>query len=84
MLNVAFAIVAPPDRSGVVLAFFAFVLVALAQADDTRLGLYVVPVWFVGLGAAWYFNRQTPLQQARIAEWKAVAAAEKAALALTR
>jgi D-serine/D-alanine/glycine transporter len=28
-------------------------------------------VWFLLLGAAWYFNRQTPLQQARIAEWNA-------------
>jgi len=33
------------------------------------------------LGVAWHFNRQTPLQQARIAEWKAEAAIEKAALA---
>jgi D-serine/D-alanine/glycine transporter len=55
----------------VVLAFFVFMLVALAQADDTRLALVVAPVWFLLLGAAWYFNRQTPLQQARIEEWKA-------------
>jgi D-serine/D-alanine/glycine transporter len=72
----------------VVLAFFAFMIVALAQAADTRLGLFVVPIWFVLLGVAWYFNRQTPLQQARIAEWKAMADAEKIALtetaALTR
>ena len=64
----------------VVLAFFAFMIVALAQAADTRLGLFVVPIWFVLLGVAWYFNRQTPLQQARIAEWKAMAEAEKIAL----
>jgi D-serine/D-alanine/glycine transporter len=64
----------------VVLAFFVFVLVALAQADDTRLGLYVVPAWFLALGAAWYVNRKTPLQQARIAEWKAMSTDEKAAL----
>jgi D-serine/D-alanine/glycine transporter len=56
----------------VVLAFFGFMLVALGQADDTRLALLVAPLWFLMLGAAWYFNRQTPLQQARIAEWKAV------------
>ncbi len=62
----------------VVLAFFVFVIVALAQADDTRLGLYVVPLWFIALGAAWFVNRKTPLQQGRIAEWKAMAAAEKA------
>jgi D-serine/D-alanine/glycine transporter len=64
----------------VVLAFFAFVIVALAQDKDTRLGLYVVPAWFLALGAAWYFNRQTPLQQERINEWKAMATAEKAEL----
>jgi D-serine/D-alanine/glycine transporter len=64
----------------VVLAFFVFVLVALAQDAETRLGLYVVPAWFLALGAAWYFNRQTPVQQARVEEWKAVTAAEKAAL----
>jgi D-serine/D-alanine/glycine transporter len=65
----------------VVLAFFGFVLVALTQASDTRLGLYVAPLWFAGLGAAWYVNRQTPEQHARIIEWKMTAAAEKAELA---
>ncbi len=64
----------------VVLAFFGFVLVALTRADDTRTGLFVAPIWFAGLGVAWFFNRRTPVQQARIVEWKAVAAAEKAAL----
>src|SRR5664279_2126337 len=64
----------------VVLVFFFLMLVALAQAPDTRLGLYVAPIWFVLLGVAWFFNRQTPLQQARIAEWKAEAAIERAAL----
>ncbi len=65
----------------VVLVFFGLMLVALAQAADTRLGLYVAPIWFVILGIAWYFNRKTPLQQARILEWEAEAAADKAALA---
>jgi D-serine/D-alanine/glycine transporter len=60
----------------VVLAFFVFVVVALGQADDTRLGLFVAPAWFLGLGAAWHFNRKTPLQQARIEEWKARSAEE--------
>jgi D-serine/D-alanine/glycine transporter len=58
-----------------VLAFFAFMLVALAQAEDTRLALFVAPFWFLILAAAWHFNRKTPLQQARIAEWKAESAA---------
>jgi len=62
----------------VVLAFFVFMLVALGQADDTRLALFVAPVWFLLLGAAWYFNRKSPLQQARIVEWKAVRSQEEA------
>ena len=55
----------------IVLAFFALMVVALAGDPDTRLGLYVVPLWFVLLGVVWNFQRKTPLQQARIAEWKA-------------
>lgn len=39
-----------------------------------------VSAWRVH-GGAWYFNRQTPLQQARIAEWKAVRDAEKVTVA---
>jgi D-serine/D-alanine/glycine transporter len=62
----------------VVLAFFVFMLVALAQADDTRLALFVAPIWFLLLGAAWRFNRKTPLQQARIVEWQAVRSEEVA------
>jgi D-serine/D-alanine/glycine transporter len=65
----------------VTLAFFALMIVALAQDAETRLGLYVFPIWLLLMGVAWYFNRQTPLQQARIEEWKAEAAAEKLALA---
>jgi D-serine/D-alanine/glycine transporter len=65
----------------VVLVFFVLMIVALAQSADTRPGLFVAPIWFVLLGGAWYFNRQTPMQQARIADWKAEAAIEKAALA---
>ncbi len=64
----------------VVLAFFAFMLWALGQADDTRLALIVAPIWFLVLGIAWYVNRRAPLQQARVEEWKAEARAEKAAL----
>jgi len=56
-------------------------IVALAQGADTRLGLFVFPIWLLFMGVAWYFNRKTPLQQARILEWEAEAAADKAALA---
>ncbi|MEO6200363.1 MAG: amino acid permease [Cryobacterium sp.] len=64
----------------VVLGFFAFMVWALGQAEDTRLALIVAPLWFLGLGAGWYVNRKAPLQQARIAEWAAEARAEKSAL----
>jgi len=67
----------------VVLVFFALMLVALAMDAETRLGLYVAPIWFVLLGFAWRHNSKTPRQQARIAEWKTMAAAEKAALTET-
>ncbi|MHA7144636.1 amino acid permease [Arthrobacter sp. TmT3-37] len=65
----------------VVLAFFLFMLFALAQAEDTRLALVVTPLWFILLGAAWYLNRRTPLQQARIEEHKATLRSERSAAA---
>lgn len=65
----------------VTLVFFALMIVTLAQDADTRLGLFVFPIWLLFMGVAWYFNRKTPLQQARILEWEAEAAADKAALA---
>jgi D-serine/D-alanine/glycine transporter len=55
----------------VVLTFFALMVVALSMDAETRLGLYVAPIWFILLAVAWRFNSKTPLQQARIAEWKA-------------
>jgi len=57
----------------VVLTFFALMIVALSMDAETRLGLYVAPLWFLGLAVAWHFNSRTPLQQARIAEWNAEA-----------
>ncbi|MFL6558733.1 MAG: amino acid permease, partial [Bacillus sp. (in: firmicutes)] len=32
-----------------ILAFLAFVLVVLALAEDTRVALFVTPVWFIML-----------------------------------
>ena len=63
----------------VCLAFFAFVLFALTQAADTRLGLMLTPLWFLIILTAWGFNRKTPLQQERIAAWKLVADADRRA-----
>jgi D-serine/D-alanine/glycine transporter len=65
----------------VVLTFFALMLVALSMDAETRLGLYTAPIWFILLAIAWHFNSKTPRQQERIADWNAMAAAEKLALA---
>jgi D-serine/D-alanine/glycine transporter len=67
----------------VVLTFFALMVVALAMDAETRLGLFVAPIWFVLLAVAWRYNSKTPLQQARIADWKAMADAEQRALTET-
>ena len=64
----------------VVLVFFALMMVALSLDAETRLGLYVAPLWFILLAVAWRRQSKTPLQQARIIEWKAMADAEKQAL----
>jgi len=64
----------------VVLVFFALMIGALAMDPETRLGLYVAPIWFVLLGIAWRLNSKKPRQQARIADWNAMADAERAAL----
>ncbi|MDO4887818.1 MAG: amino acid permease [Actinomycetaceae bacterium] len=41
----------------VVLAFFVFVIYALLTESDTRTALAVTPIWFILVGAAWYFVR---------------------------
>ncbi len=64
----------------VVLAFFVFILWALTTQADTLQALLVTPIWFALLGVVYAFLRRTPLHQARVAEYKAMAAAERAAL----
>lgn len=49
---------------GVVFAFFAFVLWALAQQPDTAVALMVTPGWFVFLAVVYFFVRR---HKARIA-----------------
>lgn len=39
-----------PVINYVILAFFAFVLVTLALNEETRVALFVTPVWFIMLG----------------------------------
>jgi D-serine/D-alanine/glycine transporter len=44
----------------VLLAFFAFLIWALAQKTDTLQALIVTPVWFVGLAVVWLVIRRRP------------------------
>lgn len=39
-----------PIMNYIILAFFAFVLVVLALNNETRVALFVTPVWFIALG----------------------------------
>jgi len=39
-----------PIRNYIILAFFAFVIVVLALNNETRVALFVTPVWFIMLG----------------------------------
>ena len=57
--------------SWVVLAFFVFVVWALAQAADTRAALVVTPIWFVLLGVAWALVRRRPHNMERRAAFQA-------------
>lgn len=50
----------------VVIAFFAFLIWALTQKDDTLHALLFTPIWFVVLAIAWLLLRRTPVQQSRI------------------
>jgi D-serine/D-alanine/glycine transporter len=60
----------------VVFAFFAFLIWALTTQPDTLTALLVTPIWFAILGVAYAVVRRSPLHQARVAEWKAMADAE--------
>lgn len=39
-----------PIINYIILAFFAFVIVVLALNKETRVALFVTPVWFIALG----------------------------------
>lgn len=64
----------------VVLAFFVFIVWALTTQPDTLTALLVTPIWFALLGGAYALLRRTPLHQARVAEYKAMADAEREAV----
>lgn len=48
-----------------VLAFFAFILVTLVLADDTRLPLMFTPLWFIALAIMWQITKRRLLREGR-------------------
>lgn len=64
----------------VVFAFFAFLVWALTTQPDTLTALLVTPIWFAILAVAYTLVRKSPLHQARVAEWKAMAETETTAV----
>jgi len=47
-----------PFSNWIVLAFFVFVLILLGLAADTRVALFVTPVWFIILLISYYIMKQ--------------------------
>ena len=59
-----------PIANYVILLFLAFVLVVLALAEDTRVALFVTPVWFILLTIAYKFQvaKLNHVDQPKVAE----------------
>ncbi|MDT0124166.1 amino acid permease [Paenibacillus sp. RRE4] len=47
-----------PFSNVLILAFLAFVLVVLALAEDTRMALFVTPVWFILVAGIYLFKKR--------------------------
>ncbi|MCM3206103.1 amino acid permease [Paenibacillus illinoisensis] len=47
-----------PFSNYLILAFLAFVLVVLALAEDTRVALFVTPVWFILMAGIYLFKKK--------------------------
>lgn len=47
-----------PFSNYLILAFLAFVLVVLALAEDTRVALFVTPVWFILMAGIYWFKKK--------------------------
>nr|WP_154896947.1 amino acid permease [Paenibacillus xylanexedens] len=47
-----------PFSNYLILAFLAFVLVVLALAEDTRVALFVTPVWFILMAGIYLFQKR--------------------------
>ena len=64
----------------VAFAFFAIVIYALTLNDDTRIALFVLPVWFIVLGVMYRIKtRRSSKQKQLIANFEEKVAAQNAA-----
>jgi len=63
-----------------VIAFFAFVVWAMTQREDTLQALFLTPIWFVALGIVWAIIRRRPQHLARYEDFKAELQSDKDAL----
>jgi D-serine/D-alanine/glycine transporter len=69
----------------VALGFFAIVIFALSLNDNTRIALYVLPIWFLVLGAFYWFNtHKNPHQRKLISDFKKKVMEQTAAAAIYR
>lgn len=56
--KISFKMPFAPVSNWIVLAFFVFILVVLGLADDTRVALFVTPVWFILLSIAYGITKR--------------------------
>jgi D-serine/D-alanine/glycine transporter len=69
----------------VALGFFAIVIFALSLNDNTRIALYVLPIWFLVLGAFyWFKTRKSAHQRGLIDDFKKKVLEQTAAAAIYR
>jgi Gamma-aminobutyrate permease and related permeases len=47
-----------PAINWIILTFFVFLLVLIALAEDTRVAMFVTPVWFLLLASVYYFFKK--------------------------
>ncbi|MBP2633070.1 MAG: amino acid permease-associated region, partial [Firmicutes bacterium] len=45
-----------PYSSWICIGFFVFVAIIMFFKEDTRIALYIAPIWFLGVIASYYMN----------------------------
>jgi D-serine/D-alanine/glycine transporter len=69
----------------VALGFFAIVIFALSLNDNTRIALYVLPIWFLILGTFYWFKaRKSTHQRGLIEDFKKKVLEQTVAAAIYR